>query len=119
MKQIKKWREWEDLQHGANKTLKYQGRTYSKNIPDDQEKLMTAMVNWLKYHKKEKEHKELTKNAAELMNNAASVLVNMGGSGGKESNIEEIMGHDAEDDDNCKQSAERMKNSAIVLENMG
>ncbi len=75
---IRRWREWADLQHGANKTLKYHGRTYSKDIPDDEEKLMTAMVNRLEYHKKEKERKELTKNAEELMNIAASVLVNVG-----------------------------------------
>ncbi len=53
MKHIKKWRELADLQHGANKTLKYHGRTYSKDIPDDEEKLMLAMVNRLEYHNKE------------------------------------------------------------------
>jgi hypothetical protein len=113
VKHIKKWREWADLQHGTNKTLKYHGRTYSKDIPDDEEKLMMAIVNQLKYHKKEKERKELTKNAAELMNNAASVLVNMGGRGGIEGNIEEIMGYDAEDDDNCTQAAKRTKNQPM------
>ncbi len=97
----------------ANKTLKYHGRTYSKDIPDDQEKLKTAMVNWFKYHKKEKERKELTKNAAEFMNNAARVLVNMGGRGGKESNIEEIMGYDPEVNGNCKQAAEHTKNQQL------
>ncbi len=53
----------------------------------------------------------MTKDAAELMKNAASVLVNIRGKGGKESNIEEIMGNDAEDDDNCKPAAKPMKNA--------
>ena len=40
---------------------------------------MTAMVNMLDYHKREKERKgkELTKDSAESMKNAASVLVNI------------------------------------------
>jgi hypothetical protein len=52
VKHIKKWGEWVGLEYGTNKTLKYHGRTYSKDIPNDKEKLMIAMVNWLKYHKK-------------------------------------------------------------------
>ncbi len=111
VKHIKKWGEWVGLVYGTNKTLKYHGRTYSKDIPDNEEKLMTAMVNWLDYHKREKERKELTKDAAELMKNAANVLVNLCGKGRKESNIEGIMGNDAEDNDNCKPAAKPMKNA--------
>ncbi len=42
------------------------------------------------------------------MKNAASVLVNIHGKGGNESNIEGIMGNDAEDDDNRKPADEPM-----------
>ena len=119
VKHIKKWGEWVGLEDGTNKTLKYHGRTYSKDIPDDEEKLMMTMVNQLNSHKKEKERKELMKNAAELMKNAASILVNIRGKGGKESNIEGIMDNDAEDSDNRKQAAKPMKHAASVLENMG
>jgi hypothetical protein len=42
------------------------------------------------------------------MKNAASVLVNIRGKGGNESNIEGIMGNDAEDDDNRKPAAKPM-----------
>ncbi len=57
VKHFKKWGEWEDLEHGTNKTLKYHCRTYSKDIPDDEEKLMTAMVNQLNSRKREKSAK--------------------------------------------------------------
>ena len=102
VKHIKKWGEWVGLECGTDKTLKYHGRTYSNDIPDNEEKLMTAMVNRLDYHKRENERNKLTKDVAELMMNAASVLVNIRGKGGNESNIEGIMGNDAEDDDNHK-----------------
>ena len=108
VKHIKKWGEWVGLEYGTNKTLKYHGRTYSKDIPNDEEKLMTAMVNQLNSRKRAKERKELTKDAAELVKNAASVLVNIRGKGGNERNIEGIMGNDAEDDDNRKPADEPM-----------
>jgi hypothetical protein len=54
VKHIKKWREWEDLENGVNKTLKCHGRTYNKDIPNDEEKLMTQMINQSNYHKKRK-----------------------------------------------------------------
>ena len=108
VKHIKKWGEWVGLEDGTNKTLKYHGRTYSKDIPNDEEKLMTAMVNQLNSRKRAKERKELTKDAAELVKNAASVLVNIRGKGGNERNIEGIMGNDAEDDDNRKPADEPM-----------
>jgi CRISPR/Cas system CSM-associated protein Csm3 (group 7 of RAMP superfamily) len=51
VKRMKKWREWEGLESGANKTLKYHGRIYRKDIPDDEEKLMTNMINQMNYEK--------------------------------------------------------------------
>ncbi len=47
----------------------------------------------------------MKKDVAELMKNAASVLVNIRGKGGNESNIEGIMGNDAEDNDDRKPAA--------------
>jgi hypothetical protein len=57
VKHIKKWGELVGLEYGTDKTLKYHGsgRTYSKDIPDNEEKLMMAMVNRLDHHKREKE----------------------------------------------------------------
>ncbi len=50
VKHIKKWGEWVGLEYGTDKTLKYHGRTYGKDIPNNEEKMMTAMVNRLDYH---------------------------------------------------------------------
>jgi hypothetical protein len=52
VKGMKKWREWEGLESRANKTLKYHGRIYRKDILDDEEKLMTNMINQMNYKKK-------------------------------------------------------------------
>jgi hypothetical protein len=81
---MKKWREWEGLESGANKTLKYHSRIYRKDIPDDEEKLMTNMINQMNYKKKLREKKK--------MKSTASILVNM-------------CGRDSEDDDGGDEGA--------------
>ena len=55
---MKKWREWDGLESGANKTLKYHDRIYRKDIPDDEEKLMTNMINQMNYKKNKREEKD-------------------------------------------------------------
>ena len=37
------WKQWTKLKPGE--TLKYQSREFRKDIPDDQEKLMTRIIN--------------------------------------------------------------------------
>ncbi len=75
---MKKWREWEGLESGANKTLKYHGRIYRKDIPDDEEKLMTNMINQMNYKKELREKKK--------MKSTASILVNMHGRDSEDDN---------------------------------
>ena len=78
VKRMKKWREWEGLESGANKTLKYHGRIYRKDIPDDEEKLMTNMINQMNYEKKLRENKKIKI--------TASILVNMRGRDSEDDN---------------------------------
>ncbi len=69
VKHIKKWKEWEDLESGGDKTLKYHGRIYEKDVPNDEEKLMTQMINDMNHNKREREKRK--------MKSTASILVNM------------------------------------------
>ena len=54
----KTWIKWKELKPGE--TLKYRGREFRKDIPDDQEKLMTRIINRKDGYDKEKEKKDLT-----------------------------------------------------------
>jgi hypothetical protein len=65
---MKKWREWEGLESGANKTLKYHGRIYRRDIPYDEEKLMTNMINQMNYKKKLRENKKIKITASIMVN---------------------------------------------------
>ena len=64
----KAWMRWTELK--PVETLKYQSIEYRKDISDDQEKLMTRIVNRKDSYDKEKEKKDLNNEK-----NAASTLV--------------------------------------------
>jgi hypothetical protein len=89
VKHIKKWKEWEDLESGADKNLKYHGRIYRKDVPDDEEKLMTQMINDMNHNKRVREKRKMI--------STASILVNMGER--KEGINNGGIGNDAGDDD--------------------
>jgi hypothetical protein len=63
----KTWIEWTTLKPGQ--TLKYKSRVFQKDVPDDQEKLMTRIIGSMNGYAKWKEKKELnnTKNAASTL----------------------------------------------------
>ena len=46
------WIQWTKLKPGE--TLKYRSRVFRKDVPDDQEKLMTRIVNRMNGYEKEK-----------------------------------------------------------------
>ena len=89
VKHIKKWKEWEDLESGADKNLKYHGRIYRKDVPDDEEKLMTQMINDMNHNKRVREKRKMI--------STASILVNMRER--KEGINDGGIGNDAGDDD--------------------
>ncbi len=64
VKHIKKWKEWEDLESGADKNLKYHGRIYRKDVPDDEEKLMTQMMNDMNHNKRVREKRKMISTAS-------------------------------------------------------
>ncbi len=90
MKHIKKWKEWEDLENGADKNLKYHSRIYRKDVPDDEEKLMTQMINDMNHNKRVREKRKMI--------STASILVNMRER--KEGIKDGGIGNNAGDDDN-------------------
>ncbi len=47
------WIQWTTLKPGE--TLKYRTRVFRKNVPDDQEKLMTRIHNRMNGYEKEKD----------------------------------------------------------------
>ena len=47
------WIKWTELKPGE--TLKYQSREFQNDVPDDQEKLMTRIINRMNGYIKEKE----------------------------------------------------------------
>ena len=47
------WIQWTTLKPGE--TLKYRSRVFRKDVPDDQEKLMTRIVNRMNGYEKEKD----------------------------------------------------------------
>ncbi len=49
----KKWIHWTTLKPGE--TLKYRSRVFRKYVPDDQEKLMTRIINRMNGYDKEKD----------------------------------------------------------------
>ena len=64
------WIKWTELKPGE--TLKYRGREFRKDIPDNQEKLMTSIINRKDGYNKEKENMDLNDEK-----NAASTLMNI------------------------------------------
>ncbi len=91
MKHKKKWKEWEDLESGANKNLKYHGRIYRKDVPDDEQKLMMQMINDMNHNKRVREKRKMI--------STASILVNMRER--KEGINNGGIGNNAGDDNNC------------------
>jgi hypothetical protein len=59
------WIKWTELKPGE--TMKYRGREFHKDVPDDQEKLMTRIINKKNGYNKEKEHKNNKQAAGALM----------------------------------------------------
>ena len=55
------WIQWTKLKPGES--LKYRSRVFQKDVPDDQEKLMTRIINRMNGYEKEKDKKN-NKNAA-------------------------------------------------------
>ena len=51
------WIRWTELKPGE--TMKYQGREFHKDVPDDQEKLTTCIINRMNSYEKEKDQKDL------------------------------------------------------------
>ena len=99
VKNNKKWKEWIHLE--ITGSTRYKGRTFKKNVPDNGVKLMNRIIKSTEYNQRySREHKELMKNAA--------LLVNIRGKGGNENNIKGIMVNGAEDDDNRKPAADTM-----------
>ena len=47
------WIKWTELKPGE--TLKYRSRDFRKDVPDDQEKLMTRIINRMNGYEKEKD----------------------------------------------------------------
>jgi len=74
------WIKWTELK--PEESLKYRGREFRKDIPDDQEKLMTRIVNRMNGYDKEKDQKNDKKAAGTLM-------VMMSGKRGETNNAEE------------------------------
>ena len=60
-----KWIKWTELKPGEK--IKYGGREFHKNVPDDQEKLMTRIINRMNNNDKEKNKKNTKKAADALM----------------------------------------------------
>ena len=63
----KTWIQWTTLKPGE--TLRYKSRVFRKDVPDDQEKLMTRIINGKDGYNKEKEKKDLNdkKNASSTL----------------------------------------------------
>jgi hypothetical protein len=59
------WINWTELKPGE--TMKYQGREFHKNVPDDQEKLMMCIINRMNGYDKEKDQNNYEKAACTLM----------------------------------------------------
>ncbi len=47
------WIKWTELKTGE--TMKYKGREFHKDIPDNQEKLMTRIINSMNRYDKKKD----------------------------------------------------------------
>ena len=77
-------------------SLKYQSREYRKDVPNDQEKLMTRIINSMDSYNKEKDINNFKKAAIELM-------VMMSGKREETSNAqEELVCNEIDDANNCK-----------------
>ncbi len=59
------WIKWTELKPGEK--IKYGGREFHKDVPDDQEKLMTRIINRMQVHDKVKDQKNNIKAADALM----------------------------------------------------
>jgi hypothetical protein len=55
------WIKWTELKPGEK--MKYGGREFHKDVPDDQEKLMTRIINRMNGHDKEKDQKKNKKSS--------------------------------------------------------
>ena len=61
----KTWLKWTELKPGES--LKYRGRDFRKDVPDDREKLMTRIINSKNGYEKEKDQNNKKKAAGALM----------------------------------------------------
>jgi hypothetical protein len=86
------WIKWTELKPGE--TMKYRGREFHKDVPDDQEKLMTRIINRMNSYDKEKDQNNNKKAAGALM-------VMMSGNRGEQNNDKEAW-NQIDDDNNCE-----------------
>ena len=86
------WIMWTELKPGE--TIKYRGREFHKDVPDDQEKLMTRIINRMNSYDKEKDQNNNKKAAGALM-------VMMSGNRGEQNNDKEAW-NQIDDDNNCE-----------------
>ena len=100
----KTWIQWTELKPGE--TLKYRSREYRKDIPDDQEKLMTRIVNRKEGYDKEKEKKDIHDEK-----NAASTLMNILSKKRWEQSNNEEAWNQIDDDNNCEAVAKTANNN--------
>ena len=84
------WIKWTKLKPGE--TMKYKGREFHKDVPNDQEKLMTRIINSMNSYAKKKDQTN-EKKAADTL------VVMMSGKRGKTSNDKEELVYDEIDDD--------------------
>ena len=100
----KTWIQWTTLKPGE--TLRYKSRVFRKDVPDDQEKLMTRIINGKDGYNKEKEKKDLNDKK-----NAASTLMEwLSMKRGEQSN-KEASWNKIDDANNCEAVA-KQKNSS-------
>ena len=59
------WINWTELKPGEK--MKYKGREFYKDVPNDQEKLMTRIINSMDSYDKEKDHNNNKKAAGTLV----------------------------------------------------
>ncbi len=85
--------------------MKYKCRVFQKDVPDDQETLMTRIINSMDSYNKEKDTNNVKKAASELM-------VMMSEKRGEASNAEEeLVCNQIYNDNNCETLAKQTKNN--------
>jgi len=97
------WIKLTELKPGE--TMKYRGREFHKDVPDDREKLMTRIINRMIGYDKEKDQNNNKKAAGTLMDM-------MSGKRGETSNDEEeLVCNKIDDANNCEAVAKQINNN--------